>query len=200
MQTRLVILGLLRTRLLHGYEIKRAIEEHMGDWTSIAFGSIYFALRKLAEEGAIEVVKTERAGGRPSRTIYGITAQGETEFARLLREAWLTIERPAYAVDLALFFLDAMPREEVLDSLARRAASLSETQNWVGRHRDQTLASHDVPRQADAIFDHAMKHLAAESQWTDELVATLRKGEIRPGAARETRRSPRRERDPRTSG
>jgi DNA-binding PadR family transcriptional regulator len=35
------------------YEIKHIIEEHTGDWTSIAFGSIHFALRKLAEEGFI---------------------------------------------------------------------------------------------------------------------------------------------------
>ncbi len=50
MSTRLVILGFLRERSLHGYEIKQLIEDRMGDWTSIAFGSIYFALSKLAEE------------------------------------------------------------------------------------------------------------------------------------------------------
>ena len=49
MSVRLVLLGLLHERPLYGYEIKQIIEEHMGDWTSIAFGSIYFALDKLAE-------------------------------------------------------------------------------------------------------------------------------------------------------
>jgi len=53
MSVRLVILGLLCDRPLYGYEIKQIIEEHMGDWTSIAFGSIYFALDKLAEEGFV---------------------------------------------------------------------------------------------------------------------------------------------------
>jgi DNA-binding PadR family transcriptional regulator len=182
-----VILGLLRTRPLHGYEIKRTVEEHMGDWTSIAFGSIYFALQKLAEEGAIEVVTTERAGGRPSRTVYAITAQGQAEFARRLREAWLIVERPAYSVDLALFFLDAMPPKEVQDCLARRAANLAETQTWVERHRAETLAGHDVPPQARAIFDHTMKHLAAERLWTDETLAAAR---IRARTTRGGRRSP----------
>ncbi len=69
----MVILGLLRDQPLHGYEIKHIIEEHIGDWTSIAFGSIYFASGKLSEEGLIEMVATEKAGNLPSRGIYQIT-------------------------------------------------------------------------------------------------------------------------------
>jgi Fe2+ or Zn2+ uptake regulation protein len=61
MSVKLVILGLLRERPLYGYEIKQIIEEHMGDWTSIAFGSIYFALDKLAKEGFVEKVATATA-------------------------------------------------------------------------------------------------------------------------------------------
>ena len=40
MSTRLVILGFLRRAPLYGYQIKRMIEQIMGDWTNIAFGSI----------------------------------------------------------------------------------------------------------------------------------------------------------------
>jgi DNA-binding PadR family transcriptional regulator len=47
-----------RNRPLHGYELKHIVEQHMGDWTNIAFGSIFFALGKLAEEGYIEQVAT----------------------------------------------------------------------------------------------------------------------------------------------
>ena len=71
MSTRLVILASLRDQPLHGYEIKQIIEEHMGDWTNIAFGSIYFALGKLAEEGMIEKIATEKEGNRPSRITEG---------------------------------------------------------------------------------------------------------------------------------
>ena len=69
MSTRLVLLGLLRDRKLYGYELKHIIEDHMGDWTSIAFGSIYFALNKLSEEGLIEKVAVEKPGKRPSRCV-----------------------------------------------------------------------------------------------------------------------------------
>ena len=69
MSVRLVILGLLRENPLYGYEIKQIIEEHMSDWTSIAFGSIYFALDKLAAENFVEKVSVEKEGRRPSRSV-----------------------------------------------------------------------------------------------------------------------------------
>ena len=47
-----VILGLLRQKPLYGYELKQIIEEYMGDWTDIKFGSIYFALSRLNDEGS----------------------------------------------------------------------------------------------------------------------------------------------------
>ena len=86
MSVRLVLLGLLRDQPMHGYEIKQTIEDRMGDWTSIAFGSIYHALAKLTDEGMIEKAGVEQEGNRPSRTIYQITESGQAEFTRLLRE------------------------------------------------------------------------------------------------------------------
>ena len=105
MSTRLVILGLLRDRPLYGYELKQIIEEHMGDWTNIAFGSIYYALGKLDEEGLIEQVAVEQEGRRPSRSVYQITAAGQAEFLRLLREVWGEVERHYYALDIGLVLL-----------------------------------------------------------------------------------------------
>jgi DNA-binding PadR family transcriptional regulator len=120
MSTRLVILGLLRERPLYGYEIKHIIEDHMGDWTSIAFGSIYFALRKLAEESFIEKIATEKEGSRPSRSVYQITEAGQAEFLRLLREVWSEMERHYFAFDIGLFFMEALPTEEAKSYLQSR--------------------------------------------------------------------------------
>ena len=85
----MVLLGLLHDRPLYGYEIKQLIEAHMGDWTSIAFGSIYFALDKLAEDGLAEKVAVEQSGSRPSRSVYQITQTGKAEFLRLQQIIWV---------------------------------------------------------------------------------------------------------------
>jgi len=176
MSARLVILGLLQRRPLHGYEIKHVIEDHMGDWTSIAFGSIYFALKKLTEEGMLEVIATERAGNRPSRTVYAVTDAGREEFLRLLREVWGKAERQYFTIDIGLFFMDVLSPEEILRHLEARLDELNRTLEYLDRHRAESMANPHVPHRARFIFDHSQAHLKAELAWTRALRAELRDG------------------------
>lgn len=176
MSTRLVILGLLRERPLYGYEIKQIIEEHMGDWTSIAFGSIYFALNKLDEEDYIQQVATEQEPGRPSRSIYQITEAGQKEFLRLLREVWQEVERQYFDLDIGLFFMRALPLEEVKGYLRGRLAQLEAIVSHLKTHSQEELAQEEVPRLAAAIFDHSLYHIEAELAWTRDLLAKLEQG------------------------
>lgn len=176
MSVRLVILGLLCDRPLYGYEIKQIIEEHMGDWTSIAFGSIYFALDKLAEEGFVVKVATEQEGGRPSRSVYEITPRGRSEFTRLLRETWQQVEREYYSVDICLFFLNALPLDEVKGYLRARQARLKGTLDYLGQHEQDQMGLTEVPRLAAAIFDHSVAHTRAELAWTSEVLEKIEQG------------------------
>ncbi len=175
MTVRLVILGLLRERPLYGYEIKQIIEDHMNDWTSIAFGSIYFALDKLAEEGFIQKMDVEQQGKRPSRTVYQISEDGRKEFLRLLRENWQNEERQYYALDICLFFLESLPHQEVMHYLQSRKAGLQEALKHIESHRAEQLARPEVPPPARAIFDHTLYHVRAEAAWLDEVINTLTK-------------------------
>lgn len=178
MSTRLVILGLLRMyQPLHGYELKHIIEEAMGDWTSIAFGSIYFALRKLAEEGFIEKVATEKEGGRPSRDLYQITKAGQEEFLRLLRQVWSELERHYYSIDIGLMFMQELPAEEIQSHLQQRVAQLEAILQHVAEHRDETLVREEVPRVVEAIFDHGLAHFQTELDWIKALLEKIRRGE-----------------------
>ena len=120
MSTKLVILGLLQDKPLHGYELKHIIEEHMGDWTNIAFGSIYFALNKLDEEGFIERISQEKIGNRPSRSIYKISSKGKTEFFSLLRETWQKYERQFFSLDIALSFSKYLSKNEIKGFIQER--------------------------------------------------------------------------------
>ena len=177
MSTRLVILGLLRERPLYGYEIKSLIEEQMGDWTNIAFGSIYFALGKLAEEGFIEKVATEQEGSRPSRSIYQIRPEGSEEFMRLLRELWKGSDRQYYPFDIALFYIHALPKEEAVAYLQKRVEALKRSVAFVNSHQSDTFIDDRVPSIANAIFDHTSVHLAAELDWIQQVLEKVSSGE-----------------------
>jgi DNA-binding PadR family transcriptional regulator len=177
MSTRLVILGLLRDKALYGYEIKQIIEEHMNDWTSIAFGSIYFALDKLAEEGLIKKVATEQEGNRPSRTVYQITSAGVDEFFRLLRGTWSEVERSYYSLDIGLFFLAALPPEEIKTYVQQRIQYLQTVLQHLPAHEHSALKDEGVPPVARAIFSHSIIHTKAELEWSQDLLIRIENGE-----------------------
>jgi DNA-binding PadR family transcriptional regulator len=178
MSARLVILGCLRERPLYGYEIKHIIEEHMGDWTNIAFGSIYYALDKLAKEGFVEKVGTEQEGGRPSRTVYQISDTGREEFRRLLHEVWRDVERHYFTFDIGLGYIDALPIEEVKEHLQNRITQLGRTIDYLEAHRAEQLANEYVPRIANAVFDHSKVHFQAELDWTRDLLDKIEEGDL----------------------
>ncbi len=177
MSTRLVILGMLRQQPLHGYELKQIIEDRMGDWTSIAFGSIYFALGKLAEEGLIEKIATEQAGGRPSRSIYQITGAGQGEFMRLLRAVWEQPERQFFALDIGLFFARSLSHDDLVAYLEKQIAAVEKNLAYLSEHRDHQLTQPYVPARANAIFDHSYVHFEAELTWLKDVLGKVVSGE-----------------------
>jgi DNA-binding PadR family transcriptional regulator len=77
MSTRLTMFGLLWQRDLHGCEIKQLIEQHMGCWASIAFGSIDFALARLANVGLVWKVSVGKAGNRPPGQADALDRDGQ---------------------------------------------------------------------------------------------------------------------------
>ncbi len=169
MSTKLVILGLLQDRDLHGYEIKSIVEEHMGDWTSIAFGSIYFALGKLSDQGFVREIEVARSGNRPSRTIYGITDAGRGEFQKLLEQLWRSPERTYFAFDIALFFLSDLASGRAAQLLEERIHTTESALKHLEEHMREHLADERVPETAKAIFEHSLTHLRAEAGWLTEL-------------------------------
>jgi DNA-binding PadR family transcriptional regulator len=178
MSTRLVILGFLQGQPLYGYELKQMLEHVMGDWTNIAFGSIYYALGKLAEEGFIQKVGTEQKGGRPSRTVYQIADAGREEFMRLLREVWDDVERQYFTFDIGLSFMSALPIEEVKGYLRKRVTHLEHILQYLEAHQAEELADTDhVPTHlALTVFDHHRRHLQAELDWLRDLLENVEQG------------------------
>jgi DNA-binding PadR family transcriptional regulator len=178
MSVRLVILGLLRKGPLHGYEIKHVIEQDMGDWLNIPFGSIYFALGKLRDEGSIREEQAERAGKRPEKTVYALTVPGEAEFLRLLRETLGGEDRPRFELDQALAFSEAIPRDELAQYFRRRVAALETALGTIADHERAQLGAAEVPRVARAIFSHGRFHLEAELAWARETLSAIESGSL----------------------
>src|SRR5205814_10629123 len=111
--TRLLILGVVRWfQPVHGYDVRREVLSwHADEWANVAPGSIYHALKKLAEEGLLREVSTEQVGARPARTRYEITAKGEEAFQDLHNRTWWDHKPAVNPCSMALTFLHSRPHE-----------------------------------------------------------------------------------------
>ena len=81
------VLGLLRVSPRHGYDLvgEFEAEAELGDALRVDLSNLYAALKRLERRGLILGV-VERAGSRPARHVYHLTAVGEVEFERWLGE------------------------------------------------------------------------------------------------------------------
>ena len=81
----LAILGLLKELPLHGYELKKRLNDTLGHVWGVSYGSLYPALARLERTGAIEVVDPPAAApaGIPIPATGSIA--GEAAAARLRR-------------------------------------------------------------------------------------------------------------------
>ncbi|MBU4215399.1 MAG: PadR family transcriptional regulator, partial [Actinobacteria bacterium] len=74
------ILGLLHGSPMHGYELRKQLNLVLGSFRALSYGSLYPALRSLAERGLIigsDAVVDERAvASKRARIVYQLTAAG----------------------------------------------------------------------------------------------------------------------------
>jgi DNA-binding PadR family transcriptional regulator len=176
--TRLMILGLVRwMQPVHGYDVKRELESWQADeWTTIATGSIYHALRKMAEDGLLEEVATEQVGARPTRTTYRCTPKGDLEFEELLRRTWWNYEAPTDPFQAGFAFLPALPATEAVAALRNRARLL---RLMVDTHRF-AIASDFVrqtkPSHVAWMFELLIDRMEVEVAWCERVANRIEGG------------------------
>lgn len=173
--TRLLMLGVLRLlQPAHGYRIRRQLESWQADeWANVAFGSIYFSLRKMEQEGLVQAVAPEEPAERRGRTSYIVTDVGEQEFHRLLEEQWSAREPIVDPFMAGLAFMQSVSRSQILDYLrARRNAALTEAKEL---ENNSKLAS--PPHVAELLLLPASR-LRAEAAWADAAIIKVERGEL----------------------
>ena len=73
---RTAVLALLAKGPLHGYEVKRVLEDDFGElWGALNIGQIYTTLRRLERDGLV-VQELVRQPARPDKKIFSLTPAG----------------------------------------------------------------------------------------------------------------------------
>lgn len=178
--TRLLLLGAVRIfQPVHGYFVRRELLSwHADAWGNLNPGSIYNGLRSLARDGFVEEVGTEAEGGRPARTTYCLTGDGETEFLRLLRDALWNVSPFEPAELLAAWsFAATLKRDEVIAALEHRVEQIAASAT-ANRYAIEDLGRN--PGTPDTVAEHyrlAQARLDGEAAWARQLLERLRAGE-----------------------
>jgi len=179
----LAILGLLKERSMHGYQLSKRLSETLGGFWKVSYGSLYPTLRRLEREGAVEPVFAKEEVGR-RKNVYRITDKGEALFAELLEEAgqesW---EDNRFRVRLAFF--KYLKPETRLRLLEKRRAYLE------GRLSDIKTSLKNYRERIDAYTLSLMRHGADATEqdiaWLDGLIETERR-QVRSGSAKSASR------------
>jgi len=183
MSTRLLVLGAVKIlQPVHGYDVRRELMSWQLDaWMNLQPGSIYSALKTLERDGNITVTSRQRAAGRPERTEYVLTAEGDKEFSHLLRTAWWTVDGGTAPIIPALTLLPFMERDELIAALQSRVGQLSgqvqELKFVRATIRDgATGADGDIPEHVREVIDYASARLKGELDWSRGFIRRLRAG------------------------
>jgi len=165
MERELLLLGLLRSQDMHGYQLHETIDSHLGMGVQLTKPTAYRLLSNMAEDGWV-TFREEQEGNRPPRRVYAITPQGEVAFQRLLRESLANYQPSEFTCHIGLAFLDQLSPEEALRLLHRRRAVMEEL-------LESTQAHGEHPGSLQLMLERQVYLLAAELEWLGTVIARL---------------------------
>lgn len=174
----LAVLGLLKERPMHGYQLSRELTDSLGGLWRVSYGSLYPTLRRLEHDGGIESQAGDQRGARRKK-VYRITEAGERMFLDLLQEAPQDgqTEDARFRIRLAFFrYLPPETRIRLLErrrqALQRRLATIAESVRTGGRTPDDYGA---------ALIEHSRSVTEQDISWLDGLIAAERRKSVTPG-------------------
>jgi DNA-binding PadR family transcriptional regulator len=172
---RLFILGTLAASgPLHGHQIRQQAQSDRTDmWADVPVGSLYGALKRLAHEGLVREVRTERVGNRPERTVYEITREGYRALDAVRDQALRELVLRNDPFDLALAQSRDLPEETLTQIVEHRLAGLRLQESSL-RHRAETADVY-LNEAERMVLRHLVERVGAEVRWHEELLGRMPK-------------------------
>ncbi len=169
----MVLLALLVEAPMHPYRMQQVIKERGQDQlVNVAQrNSVYQALDRLVRDGLARPAGTAREGGRPERTVYEITAEGEATLRRWLAHMVTTPAREFPEFPAALAFLAKLPPAEVRALLGERITAQEQRLAAV-----EGQAPPGMPRLFLIEDEYRAAMLRAELDWLRVVVDDLATG------------------------
>ncbi|QNP74688.1 PadR family transcriptional regulator [Streptomyces roseirectus] len=172
----LAILGHLADGPLHGYVLRRRVEQLSGHTRPVSDGSLYPAINRLVKRGLL-TRHTEPGTAAAQRYVLTLTDAGRAELLRRLREP-----APQDITDHARFFtllafLSLLPDPEQRDAVLRRRLEFLDTPASFFYDDDRPLPAEEVTdpyRRGMLLMARAIS--TAERSWLHEALGDTEAG------------------------
>ncbi len=175
----LAVLGLLLEQPMHPHAMATALRERQMDSAfKLTTGSLYDTVRALARDGWIEATDTEQVGGRPTRTVYRHTGEGQRCFTEWLDEIIREPSREYPKFLSAVSYLGALGKQRAAQALRERAVAL-EARNAEGEQAYRAAREqHKAPRLFVIEAEYAQAMLQAEMRWVVRTAEEIEQGTL----------------------
>ncbi|RJO64945.1 MAG: PadR family transcriptional regulator [Candidatus Omnitrophota bacterium] len=167
----LILLGLLKEKPKHGYEIKKEIRNILYLFTGLDLQSIYYPLRILEKKGLIQK-SVSRCGKRPARFVYALTPKGESRFHELINRSFLSFKRPQFSLDVSLYFLRYVKPALAKRKLRARQLILKKLYGEL-KETAESLKKKNPESSLPRILEHNLEMVGAESCFVSQLIKTF---------------------------
>jgi len=168
----LAILGLLKERSMHGYQLSKRLTDTLGGFWRVSYGSLYPTLRRLERDGAVERVFDQQEVGR-RRNVYRITQKGEELFQRLLEEAGAESSSEDNRFRVRLAFFKYLAPDTRIRLLERRRAYLEERLSTITSSLAATRERFDT--YTLSLMQHGRESTEQDIAWLNGLIAAERR-------------------------
>ncbi|HEX6581554.1 MAG TPA: PadR family transcriptional regulator [Actinomycetota bacterium] len=167
----LAVLGLLKERPMHGYQLSRELGDSLGGLWRVSYGSLYPTLRRLERDAAIESEAGDVRGARRKK-VYRITPKGEQIFIELLQESPQDTQTEDARFRMRLAFFRYLPPETRIRLLERRRQALKERLSTIAESvRTGRGGTDDYGR---ALIEHNRAITESDITWLEQLIAAER--------------------------
>jgi DNA-binding PadR family transcriptional regulator len=165
MEKKLLLLGLLRSQEMHGYQLNDHLAQGPGMAITLSKPNAYKLLKTMEADDWV-TSHEEREGNRPIRRVYSVTPDGEAAFQQLLRESLVAYPISEFPSVVALNFLHELSPQEAVALLQQRRQKVED-------HFHELDAVPEEIREHHLSHEYLYRHYTTELEWLAEIIERL---------------------------
>jgi len=169
----LIVLGMLKKQALSAYDIQKLVEyRNISKWVKISTPSIYKKVIQLEEKGLLQSVPV-RENNMPEKNVYSLTASGEQEFERLMKEVSVQPIRFFLDFNAVIVNLESLPVEERRVCIANIAKGVRDLKAYLEENLREKENAPEVPEIGFAVLRQQYGLAEMIEAWIDSLKESI---------------------------